>query len=317
MIGFVNIFYLLLGNIVCFTPKWGPKLSIQITLSLILAYLIFTEIVQIYILVLRPALQIQSISVSITSIVRNRYFRDPDNYLQVICYISIPLALFNDTWAKSGAEAGAFCRGIVAIGVFAAWMELLIIIGNVSHSAVGNFIKMFYNIIKSNLMAYMQACIILMTAFSLAFWIILEGYINEEHVNFSSGFWVNLVLTVTMSVGEFNTTSFYEDIDENKIIKVFAMLFLIGLVIFSTITMFNLLMSAIIFDYAQMKEEVEIENLYFIAEYILEEEEYLQKMFFSQVGRISTELLELELELEIETEKRLRSPGVLPTPYMP
>jgi len=276
---FINIFYLLLGNIVCFIPKSGPKLYLQVTVCVILAYLIFIEIVQIYILV-RPAVRIyksiQGKSGSIKSIIGNRYFRKLDNYLEIICFISIPVALFNETWSKTEGkdDADSLCRGIIAVGVFAGWMELFIKMGNVSHSVVGNFIKMFYNIIKSNLMAYMQACLLLMTAFSLAFWIILEGHIKKEGVNFSSGFWVNLVMTITMSVGEFNTTSFYEEIDENKIIKVFAMLFLIGLVIFSTITMVNLVMSAIIYDYGDMKKEVEIEHLYFIAEYIIEEAEY-------------------------------------------
>merc|ERR1719319_16847 len=69
----------------------------------------------------------------------------------------------------------AICRGFVAIGVFAAWIELLIKMGNVSHSVVGDFIKMFYNIIKNKLFAYMQVYVLLITAFNIAFWIILEG----------------------------------------------------------------------------------------------------------------------------------------------
>jgi len=270
-----NIFYLLLGNMACVSS--APKSSTKITICVGLTYFISIEFVQICILVLKPAVSIlrrKGPFGFIKSIFRNRYFRDPDNYLEIIFLLSIPLALFDETWSKTNGDHAAFYRGIIAMGVFAGWMELFIKWGNVSHSAVGNFIKMFYNIIKSNLLAYMQACLLLMTAFSLAFWIILEGHIKKQGVNFSSGFWVNLVLTITMSVGEFNTTSFYEDINENKIIQVFAMLFLIGLVIFSTITMVNLLMSAIIYDYADMKKEVEIENLYFIAEYILEEGEY-------------------------------------------
>merc|ERR1719469_1725317 len=89
-------------------------------------------------------------------------------------------------------------------------------------------------------------------------------------MDFSKGFWFNLILTVTMSTGEFNTADFYKNIEENAVIKVFAMLFLIGLVILSTITMINLLVAAIISDYQTMKDSVDMENLYFIAEYIIE-----------------------------------------------
>merc|ERR1719509_115979 len=114
-----------------------------------------------------------------------------------------------------------------------------------------------------------------MVAFSLAFWIILEDYIKPtDNVTFEYGFWVNLAMTITMSTGEFNTGEFYTDIEDSKAIKAFAMIFLIGLVILSTITLVNLLVAAVISDYETMKANVDIENLYFITEYIIEEEMY-------------------------------------------
>merc|ERR1719319_1960596 len=73
-----------------------------------------------------------------------------------------------------------------------------------------------------------------------------------------------------MSTGEFDTGDFYGNIGENAVIKAFAMLFLIGLVILTTITMINLLVAAIINDYEIMKDSVDMENLYFITEYIVE-----------------------------------------------
>merc|ERR1719319_1500361 len=69
------------------------------------------------------------------------------------------------------------------------------------------------------------------------------------------------------------------------------MFFLIGLVIFSTITMVNLLMSAIIDDYAEMKKEVEIENLYFIAEYVIEEGWYTSNLMCTNPSPLTRELL--------------------------
>jgi len=315
---FGNAFYLLLANLLCLNPR--PNLTLRIALCLICVYLLVTEIIHFSILVLGPAVKcfkkksvyesstsdlngwfmgvlvwFESISRAFKTIVRNRYFRDPENYLELICVSSVLLAIFSNTWplvAQEKSEAGryeAVFRYIVAMGVFAAWTELIIKLGNVSHCVVGDFIKMFYNIIKTNLLAYLKVFFLLMTAFSLSFWIILEGHIKKkkDDLNFSSGLWVNMVATVTMSFGEFNTNDFYDEIDEkHEMIRIFAMLFLAGLVIFSTIAMVNLLVAAIISDYQKMKEEGKIETLYFIAEYIVEEEEYDYKINISKIMTI-------------------------------
>lgn len=133
---------------------------------------------------------------------------------------------------------------------------------------------------KSKLLSYMFVCLLLMVAFSMAFWIILDGHIEKNGKNFSTGFWIDLVYMVTMSTGEFNTGDFYGDIQKaSKEVKVFAMIFLIGMVILSTITMVNLLVAAIINDYEKMMEEVGMENLYFITEYIIEQGEFERSSF--------------------------------------
>jgi len=84
---------------------------------------------------------------------------------------------------------------------------------------------------------------------------------------------------MTMSTGEFNTGDFYGNISDNAVIKAFAMIFLIGLVILTTITMINLLVAAIINDYQTMKDSVDMENLYFITEYIIEVGEIRRSMY--------------------------------------
>merc|ERR1719319_1295522 len=262
-------------SLVCIS---SPIPTLKIYILLFWLCILLAEIHQVCFLVCRPAWQGFNLK-CLKPILQHRYFKDPENYLELFCLVSIPLALYSDAWARirnpleehdaNELKEEAVYRGVVAIGVFAAWTELFIKLGNVSHSVVGDFTKMFYNIIRTKLLAYMQVCFLLIVAFSLAFWIVLEGH----GVDFSKGFWFNLVLTVTMSTGEFNTGEFYENIDENKVIKVFAMLILIGMVILSTITMINLLVAAIISDYQNMKISVDMENLCFIAEYSIEAEE--------------------------------------------
>jgi len=164
------------------------------------------------------------------------------------------------------------------MGVFAAWIELVIKMGNISLSVVGDFIKMFYNIIKDKLLSYMKVCLLLITAFTLSFWVLLEGQLDSDHhPNFSTGFWVSQTITTTMSTGEFNTAEFYRSIKGTPITKVFALIFLVVLICFITITLINLLVAAIISDYNALKEEVDEENLYFIAEYLIEVEKYQRR----------------------------------------
>merc|ERR1719469_261142 len=137
------------------------------------------------------------------------YWKDPENYLEIFFLIAVPVAIMVPNWElkqpTTGKERNSLiwnlrtaCRGFIAMGIFAAWTELVIKMGNVSHSVVGNFIKMFYNIIKNKLFSYMQVYVLLITAFSLAFWVILKGQM-EEDANFSSGFLFSQVLTTTMS----------------------------------------------------------------------------------------------------------------------
>jgi len=222
-ISFANICYVSIGICVCFFSSI-PQFTSYILKYLILLcwlYIFLSEVHQLCFLVLRPAWEGFNVK-SLKPILRHRYFRDPENYLELFCIVSIPIAIYTDTWARNhqdkqidetnrSFDKEAVLRGVVAIGVFSAWSELFIKLGNISHSVVGDFTKMFYNIIKSKLLAYMKVCILLMVAFCLAFWIILHGNLKENGVDFSKGVWMNLVLTVTMSRGvQKNANSCYQ-----------------------------------------------------------------------------------------------------------
>lgn len=199
------------------------------------------------------------------------YFRDPATLLEMFCLLSVPFATsFCHILGMDGSkdDYDGFHRGLIALSVFSAWMELIFKLGNVSYSDVGDFIKMFYNIIKSKLWAYIKVCLLLMIALTAAFWIIIQGYMSSETAYFKDNFWFNLVLTSTVTTGEFNTSSLHNALTENRIIKAFAMIFLIIVVVLGNITMINLLVATIINDYEKLKAEADIENLYFIARYI-------------------------------------------------
>jgi len=288
---FLNAVYLIIGNLVCLISALYGTIFLKVVLLVICFFLIGRECLQFSLLVLKPAAEsYESFTGFLKKVFRKRYWKDPENYLEIIFFISVPVAIFVDDWElNQPADATetlemwwkqrAFCRGFVAIGIFASWIEFVIKLGNVSHSSVGEFIKMFYNILKNKLFSYMQVCVLIITAFSISFWVILEGQTKDgDGASFSEGFWFSQVLTTTMSIGEFNTGSFYESVQGNGFTKVFAMLFLVGMICLVTITMINLLVAAIISDFNKMKDEVDEENLYFIAEYIIEVEKYSRKL---------------------------------------
>lgn len=285
----LNAVYLIIANLVCLISALCGTIFLEVVLLVICFFLFGKECVQFSLLVLKPAAEsCKSFTGFLKKVFRKRYWKDPENYLEIIFFISVPVAIFVPDWEQSTDETEslemwwkqrAFCRGFVAMGVFAAWIEFVIKLGNVSHSGFGDFIKMFYNILKNKFFSYMQVCVLLITAFSISFWVILEGQTKDgDGASFSEGFWFSQVLTTTMSIGEFNTGSFYKSIQGNGFTKVFAMLFLIGMICLITITMINLLVAAIISDFNKMKDEVEEENLYFIAEYIIEIEKYSRKL---------------------------------------
>merc|ERR1712241_1154540 len=279
---FWNFLFLFIGNILCVGYGYYGEGILEVVLMVLLSYFVMAELVQFYCLVVMPALtNCDGFPCFLIKLGEARYLQDPENYLEIFFWISVPLSIFVADWEliQPETDAGgnfiwnsrAICRGFVALGVFCGWIELTIKIGNVSYSIVGDFIKMFYTIIRTKLFAYMKVCFLLVTAFSLAFWIVLEGQTDDtDQAGFSKGVWFSQVLTTTMSTGEFNTGDFYDGIKGNGFTKLFALLFLMALICFSTITMINLLVAAIITDYNKMKDEVDEENLYFIAEYIIE-----------------------------------------------
>lgn len=289
-----NAFFLFFGNVFCLISGFCGGIFLEIILMTLFVSLSLLEIVQMFnYLIFKPNRNtckgngLSWVIGFFNKVFRARYWRDPENYLEMMFLASVPLSIFMPGWELTQPETDekrnwewkerAICRGFVAIGVFAGWIELIIKEGNVSYSGVGDFIKMFYTIIKTKLFSYLQVCFFLVTAFSLSFWIVMEGHVED---GFSKGFWFSQVLTTTMSTGEFNTGDFYESIKGNGTTKIFAMLFLVGLIFFCTITMINLLVAAIISDYNKMKDEVDEENMLFIAEYIIEFERILKNITF-------------------------------------
>ena len=115
---------------------------------------------------------------------------------------------------------------------------------------------MFYNIIKK-LSRYVVAMCLMIAGHAFAFMIVNYGHIKDS---FESP-WKSFVMTLTMALGEFNFGDLYNSFEQDKTSRTFAMVILVSLIIFGTITMINLFIAVTISDLRDLKEEVFTQNL--------------------------------------------------------
>ena len=124
---------------------------------------------------------------------------------------------------------------------------------------------MFYNIIKI-LFRYMIAMFCMVIGHAFAFMVINFGH---DMKSFDSPF-KSVVQTLTMALGEFNFEDLYnaftdEGEAEDVISRNFAMILLIILILFGTITMVNLFIASIMSDLKRLESEVITQSLVFTA----------------------------------------------------
>jgi len=186
---------------------------------------------------------------------KKQYFKELENYIEWVVLISALITMvFKEIILQSNWEA-AVVRGIAAIGICAAWLELIFIIGRYPFRG-GDFSIMFYNIIKK-LLRYVIAMFLMIIGFAFAFMVVNYGHDQESFENPIK----SSMMTLTMALGEFNFEDMYNTFKEDSTSRGFAMLLLALLILFGTITMVNLFIAVVISDIAQLREDVYTQNL--------------------------------------------------------
>ena len=214
---------------------------------------------------------------------RRQYFRELENYIEwaVLVFTLIPM-IFKQTCLQSSQES-AFVRGFAAIGICAAWLELIFIIGRYPFRG-GDFSIMFYNIINK-LARYLIAMFIMVVGFAFAFMIINFGHDKESFENPIK----SSIKTLTMALGEYNFEDLYNIFENDAVSRGFAMLLLLLLILFGTITMVNLFIAVVISDIGLLKEEVYVQNLINMAQSSIIVEEILPNCILQKM-RIQREI---------------------------
>lgn len=234
---------------------------------------------------------------------------EPVTILQIILIVTFPVAfLWSEPYAAASLEGfltktsmsettiaddnwvrhfftpkGMQVRnGLVALAVWCAWLNLIFVMGMPGTSLIGDFITMFYNVVKSKLWYYIQVFILLAFAFGFAFWILFEGdradhhkgRAEDDHEMSFNKFFGSILLSVSMTMGELNMADFYGNFKGNTT-KIFAMLFMVLLIILCAMAMLNLLVATIISDYQVMKKQMDHQNLMFMTHNIIETDDFI------------------------------------------
>jgi len=208
---------------------------------------------------------------------KRQYFKELENYIEWVVLISALITMiFKEIILQSNWEA-AVIRGIAAIGICAAWLELIFIIGRYPFRG-GDFSIMFYNIIKK-LLRYVMAMFLMIIGFAFAFMIVHYGHDQESFENPIK----SSMMTLTMALGEFNFEDMYNTFKEDTTSRGFAMVMLVLLILFGTITMVNLFVAVIISDITQLREDVYTQNLINMAQCSILVEELLPSFILNKM----------------------------------
>ena len=208
---------------------------------------------------------------------KKQYFKELENYIEWVVLISALITMvFKEIILQSNWEA-AVVRGIAAIGICAAWLELIFIIGRYPFRG-GDFSIMFYNIIKK-ILRYVIAMLLMIVGFAFAFMVVNYGHDQESFENPIK----SSMMTLTMALGEFNFEDMYNTFKEDSTSRGFAMLLLALLILFGTITMVNLFIAVVISDIAQLREDVYTQNLINMAQCSILVEELLPSCILNKM----------------------------------
>jgi len=195
-------------------------------------------------------------------VLKLQYLKELENYIEWIVIIS---AIVTIAMKKHMVDAkdpnAAIVRGIAALGICAAWLELIFIIGRYPFRG-GDFSIMFYNIIKKTF-RYVIALAMMIFGFAFAFMVINFGVEREPFENPLK----SSMMTLTMILGEFNFGDMYDSFKNDSVSRGFAMGILLLLIILGTITMVNLFVVVIISDLKKLREDVFTQSLVNMATY--------------------------------------------------
>jgi len=183
----------------------------------------------------------------------------------------------------------AFLRGLCAIGICLAWIQLIFLFGRYPilgsfkrfNLDGGDFSVMFTSIVQT-LFRYIMAMFSMVSGFACAFMILEYKNKLEEEDDFKEkdGFeapFEGFVKALAMTLGEFTIDLLYKSFLGHKTSRSFSLVILMLLMFVGHICMVNLFIAAIMSDVDKMKSKIKKKNLINMADYSILAEERLPK----------------------------------------
>ena len=184
-------------------------------------------------------------------VLKLQYLKELENLIEWVVILSAAVTIMTkQSLVDVTAENSAVVRGVAAIGIGAAWMELIFIIGRYPFRG-GDFSIMYYNIIRKTF-RYVIAMGLMICGFAFAFMVVNFGLEGDIFQNPSK----SVMTTLTMTLGEFNFGDLYQAFGSDVVSRGFAMFLLFLLIVLGTITMVNLFVVVIISDLSKLQQEV-------------------------------------------------------------
>ena len=229
-----------------FVEETGGFIVCEVFFVLFLVLLTVSEIRQIFVL-------------------RLQYVKELENYVEWIVILSatFTIAMKQNAVNLEGANS-AVLRGLAAVGIAAAWLQLIFIIGRYPFRG-GDFSIMFYNIIKRTF-RYIIAMAFMIFGFACAFMVVNFGNQDGNRKDIFQNPFKSSMMTLTMALGEYNFEDMYDNFGSDSISRGFAMFLLLLLIILGSITMVNLFVAVIISDLDRLREDVFSQNLVHMAQ---------------------------------------------------
>ena len=169
-----------------------------------------------------------------------RYFRELESWFKLLIFA---LALASMFFMKDLEVLNVIASAAICL----AWIEVIFMIGRYPFLG-GRFSIMFYSITKRIIQGAVSF-IIMIVAFGFAFFVISFGSEGEQFQNPGK----SLLKIIVMILGEFEFDTLYHNSDNiNTLSLVFTMTLLIGLIIFGSLIMVNLIIAIIVSDVKEL-----------------------------------------------------------------
>lgn len=196
------------------------------------------------------------------------YIRHWDNYLQWMIIMSVFLCVVPGRNIKS--EVATWQHHVAAIGIFLAWVELMMIVGR--FPIFGLYVQMFTTV-AVNFSKFLLAYSCLLIAFGLSFGVLFANYKSFTNL------FVGLLKTIIMMSGELE----FEDIFYDDQARIFypgtAHVFFLAFVLLVTVILTNLMVGLAVSDIQGLQQSAGLDHLVRQAKLVA----HLESMLFSQL----------------------------------